>query len=636
MITSFEVGAVFKIVNEASPTITRILKQIRTLNEQLEKSRALMTTLTKVDVIPIGMKAAIDQAGVLAGAWGRVAENAALAQRAIGGAAGRRLPSATYAYGGTGAGALPRGRAPSWPGYRGGPHISGPRLPIAGGGHVSFGGGAAAAAGLVGYGAYEAAELDDTVWQLIYHSGQDQGDQATRTKFRKAIQEAMVTSGYNIRDVGEAALQEIRMFQGTPGNGIDVLPDMLEVASKEARAKGSSLAESMKSFIGLAHMTKQYDPESIKKLAPAFAYMSTANPSSLSSIEKAAGYAVPLLQSGLEIDPLDSLLLGTALTRAGATSTKSGTWLREMAIRAMPGTSLMSKRSFQMHEEGLRAFGLVDDQHHPTWFTGGKPDILKMLEIAGERAGNIPVEKRAAYERALFGAQGGGGFALLSDPAVLDQVRRLRTERDSPGFLNRYRSFLPDYANGSPVQNARTTWQEFNVTMADLGTHTLPAVNLVLKHFKSLLEGIRGALPGGTGSGATVGARAIEGAIAGGAVGSFIPGVGTAVGALGGGILGGLEGAIESNNAGAPAHPKKLPWDLGNSGGSYAYPGGTKPEKEKVVVTPPVNLTLNLDGHMLAQSISTVLQSYYTFGTGAASADGLGQPFDGAHNYSDK
>ena len=159
----------------------------------------------------------------------------------------------------------------------------------------------------------------------------------------------------------------------------------------------------MKALIGLAHMTKQYSPEDIKKLAPAFAFLSTANPGSLSSIELAAGYAVPLLQSGLEIDPMQSLLLGTALTRAGATSTKSGTWLREMALRAMPGTSMMSKIAFKKHEEALKEMGLVDDHDKPTWFTDGKPDIIKMLDIAGTNAGKIPIERRAAVERGLFG-----------------------------------------------------------------------------------------------------------------------------------------------------------------------------------------------------------------------------------------
>src|SRR6202012_5023033 len=166
------------------------------------------------------------------------------------------------------------------------------------------------------------------------------------------------------------------------GGGIDVLPEMLRAATIESRLKGESPEESMKALMGLAHMTKQYPPEDIKKLAPAFAFLSTANPGSLSSIERAAGYAVPLLQSGLEIDPMQSLLPGTALTRAGATSTKSGTWLREMAVRALPGTSMMSKMAFKKHEEALKALGLVDASDKPTWFTDGKPDLFKMLDIA--------------------------------------------------------------------------------------------------------------------------------------------------------------------------------------------------------------------------------------------------------------
>jgi hypothetical protein len=166
------------------------------------------------------------------------------------------------------------------------------------------------------------------------------------------------------------------MFQGTPGGGIDVLPEMLKAAAIEARVKGESPEESMKALIGLAHMTKEYGPEAIKKLAPAFAFLSTANPSSLASIEKSAGYAVPTLQSSLGIDPVQSLLMGTALTRAGATSTKSGTWLREMAIRAMPGTAIFeSEKKAEHHDEMLKRIGLLDKDERPTWFTDGKPDL---------------------------------------------------------------------------------------------------------------------------------------------------------------------------------------------------------------------------------------------------------------------
>lgn len=205
--------------------------------------------------------------------------------------------------------------------------------------------------------------MEDQVFQLIYHSGLENND-ANKSRFRRILQDAMKQTGFGLHDIAESAKQEIRMFQGTPGGGIDVLPEMLKSAAIEARLKGESPEESMKALIGLAHMTKEYSPEQIRKLALAFAFLSTANPGSLSSIERAAGYAVPLLQSGLEIDPMQSLLMGTALTRAGATSTKSGTWLREMALRAMPGTSMMSKLTFKKHEEALKAFGLVDDKDH--------------------------------------------------------------------------------------------------------------------------------------------------------------------------------------------------------------------------------------------------------------------------------
>jgi hypothetical protein len=155
-----------------------------------------------------------------------------------------------------------------------------------------------AAAGLVGYAGYEAAEMAEAVFQLIYHSGVENNDASrkqrrNKSRFRNILQDAMKTTGFGLHDIAESAKQEIRMFQGTPGGGIDVLPEMLKSAAIEARLKGESPEESMKALVGLAHMTKQYDPEQIKKLAPAFAFLSTANPGSLSSIERAAGYARP-------------------------------------------------------------------------------------------------------------------------------------------------------------------------------------------------------------------------------------------------------------------------------------------------------------------------------------------------------
>jgi hypothetical protein len=158
--------------------------------------------------------------------------------------------------------------------------------------------------------------MEDAIFQIEYHTGQKDTPE-NNAKFRKIIQDAMSQTGSSLSSVTEATKQEVRMFKGTPGGGVDVLPEMLRAAATEGKLKGTSLEESMTALIGLADMTKEYTPEQIKKLAPAFAFLSASNPSSLGGIERAASYAVPILQSGMDVDPLQTLLLGTAMTRPG-------------------------------------------------------------------------------------------------------------------------------------------------------------------------------------------------------------------------------------------------------------------------------------------------------------------------------
>jgi hypothetical protein len=266
----------------------------------------------------------------------------------------------------------------------------------------------------------------------------------------------------------------------------------------------------------------------------------------------------------------------------------------------MPGTSMMSKLAFRKHEEALKEFGLVDDNDRPTWFTDGRPDPLKMLDIAGARAASIPLEKRAAYERALFGAQGGGGFALLADPAVRDQVLALRKERDSPDFRNRYGSFTENYSSQVTAQSARTAIQEFNNVMMDLGAHVLPTVNGMLRDFRGVLESVRGVSHAATGGDGKwgAGATAIEGGVIGAGVGAFVGGVGAFPGAL----IGTATGA-----AAAAVHDKMLGVLGLDQAGSYTSPGKTgrpaEPKEKVKVETPPVHFTLNVDGTALANAI---------------------------------
>jgi hypothetical protein len=662
MITTFEVGAVFKIINDASPALAEILKQVRALNKAMTTAREGMASLG-VSISSLRLGAAVGETDALAASWDLVAKNAAAARLAMGQAA--RMPP----IGGGIAAAGGRGgnHRPGWLG--GGAHISGPSASLPGGSHVRMGGGAMAAAGLLGYGVYEASEIQDAVWEMIFHS-KLKNNEENQGKFRKILQDAMKSSGFSLHDISQSALAQIRMFQGTPGGGLDVLPEMLQGATTEARLKENTSPEAaMKAYIGLAHMVPEYGTEAIKKLMVPFAFLSTANPSSLASMERAASYAVPLLKSGLGIDPMDTMLLGTALTRAGATNTKSGTWLREMALRAMPGTSLMSKLAYKKHEEALKAFGLEGDDGKPTWFDqSGKPDIFKMLDIAGKRAGSIPLDKRAAYERSLFGAQGGGGFAMLADPAVNEQIKSLREKMNSPEWKNQYQTFAQSFTEGSTPQAARTAIAEFNVTMQDLGISTLPTVNLMLKDFKSTLEAIRSVLPGGTGnSGAQVLARVGEGAgagfLTGAAVGAFGGPFGALAGGIGGGVIGGVGGIAEAymKNGHTSAVQEELknilkrgPEIGGVVGGiaeAYMKNGHTAAVQEelknilkrgpeigaqKPLPTPatPITLNLNINGTALGQALGVIGAN--SFDGQAPAFDGLGEHQGGAAQHSDK
>jgi hypothetical protein len=105
---------------------------------------------------------------------------------------------------------------------------------------------------------------------------------------------------------------------------------------------------------------------------------------------------------------------------------------------------------------------------------------------------------------------------------VREQILSLQKEMNSPEFKARYGGFVDAYQQGSTVQNARTAMSDFNISAMELGKITLPAVNVALRDFKAVIEGLRGLLPGGDKDGkgtATVGARAIEGGLAGLATG---------------------------------------------------------------------------------------------------------------------
>src|SRR5882724_5261845 len=121
MIESFTVGAKFQILDFASPTLKKILTQIRELTAAVDKCQAAMANVAKMP----GIGAAIGSTDALAASWGNVARNATAAQAAIG-----RAGAAGAAGGAAGGGARGRHGLGNFLGIGngggGGPHIGGP------------------------------------------------------------------------------------------------------------------------------------------------------------------------------------------------------------------------------------------------------------------------------------------------------------------------------------------------------------------------------------------------------------------------------------------------------------------------------------------------------------------------------
>jgi hypothetical protein len=197
----------------------------------------------------------------------------------------------------------------------------------------------------------------------------------------------------------------------------------------------------------------------------------------------------------------------------------------------------------------LKQIGLLDDKGKATWLDDqGHGDLLKMLSIASPKLAGLSTEERVRAEKLLFGAQGSGAISVLSEPVVQEQLKAISADVKSPESVNRMKNFLGEYNQDSSLQSARTTFQTFNVLMADIGEKILPAVNVALREFKGGLEGldafVNKILPNRSPQQQQVdkwnmGGRAIEGMAGGAIYGGLTAGpLGAVAGGLGGAALG--------------------------------------------------------------------------------------------------
>jgi hypothetical protein len=203
---------------------------------------------------------------------------------------------------------------------------------------------------------------------------------------------------------------------------------------------------------------------------------------------------------------------------------------------------------------------------------------------------------------------------VLGEGAVHEQMHRmLKTVRD-PRELNNVRNWMTLYGEQSSLQNARTALQTFNVTMADIGDKVLPQVNRELADLKAILTGIdyvaKLKLSDMVPAKAQGLLNAPVGDYAKGAAGLLSRGP---MGLQADGILGAFGVAKDYMNSSI------------DKGGSYTNPGKTGHAAQPIINNvhlPQQNLTLNIDGMTLAQTIVNKIGELYRYDTNSPAMDG--------------
>lgn len=566
MFESYTVGAVFRIVNEATPALNQIERQLGNIDRLAASSQANLKAASAVrfngassslagferrmagaaartEEMRIAMTESLSavNAGLMM-ATGHARDLAAAMAEVTGMSRAMARATGMTGMGGGGGGGGRRGG--------GGAHLfaSGPIGPL----HARMGVGAGLGlAAALGYGAFEEAELRDAAARMMLTAqipvgpGMSQTDQFKQ--IRGTILDTMTKTGLPPRDIENAMLSAVRQMGGFAfGQRLGVMPEILGFAATESRLKDVSLAEATQSLVGIIHQTGTYDPEQMTKLASRLAYASTVSPLNLQQIERASSYALPTLKAGLGIDPGALLLLMSQMQSAGVISSKSGTWAQQFFTMLSPKTSLaslISGRGGAARAAALRQLGMIGPGGDLVGsHMAAQGDFVGIATTLHDHLMKLPQDQRLAILSQAFGAQGGRFAAMLQTPSFLERMPDLQREMEN------FRSgdaFFSQYNQGSELQTARQTMRDFQAVLMDLGQTTLPLLTSVLRGVDNTLKNILALFGGPSGPNVTA-ADVAKTAGVGATIGAFLGGpIGAGVGAATGGTLATAPAAVK-------------------------------------------------------------------------------------------
>lgn len=519
MLESYEVGAIFRVVDQSAATMDAIERRILAIDkaaasalknmEGLASVRmgGLSTSLFGIDrrMTSIADKSAtlrtamvdnmeavttsMGEAAAMAVTFSAAMTEAATAARAIGSAnlaGGGRLPSV----GGGGAG-----------GGAGGLHVKS-NIPVGPMTHARLGmTPVLAAAAAVGYGAYEEANAEHSAMRMMFTAGLPIGGGPGDTnieQIRSLVQSTMTNTGRSPDEVEKALVSSARLMGGMDfKKRMGVMPDIMAFAGQEAILKDVPMDQAATSLVELMHMTGQYEPDQMRAAAAKLAYISTISPLSLSGITKSASFAVPTLRAGLGMDPNGLLLLQGALQSAGITNTKAGTWEESFFRRLDPKTSLpgiVTKHGKDNQTKALKDLGMIDSKGKDVGLQMARNNDWRLFDILHEHMTSLDKAHPGAGMVAMqmaFGAQG----ARFGSMVQSDQFRQRL-----PGLIQDSEKFktgpetLKSFLDNDPVIKFQSAMRELQSVLMDVGKVALPTIIQDLNMFNGVLTSIKGTI----------------------------------------------------------------------------------------------------------------------------------------------
>ena len=306
-----------------------------------------------------------------------------------------------------------------------------------GGSHGSGGTGKRAAGFLAGsllYGVYENAKLQD-INVIAAMTAQKTGAEIApyiamlqQREFKDA-QKYAFASGGSLKPFAGAYLEGTRLLRTLPAADQMRMMDMvMPYAAIEAKMKGIPLPEATQAFIGLAHQAGAYAPNKAYPLFESMLQASLTTHASLGQIARAASYALPALNAA-GANASDVMMLIATMQQAGIMNTKSGTWLNNLALNALPNTLGSGLFKNKQQNEALHRLGLYVG-NRSLFYKNGRMDLKEEVAIlAADRLKMKPEEFNAAT-RLAFGIQGQRGASLFSEGYVQNNLNSLAALRN--------------------------------------------------------------------------------------------------------------------------------------------------------------------------------------------------------------